>query len=278
MTSRSLQTRLLLLPFLAVAPIIGYRTLAFPDGVLAGWAVGTVVVAAAWVLITRRPLQDMGFRWGRAGLSLMAGGGGALACLGLPTLLLWGTGRVQVLVGHSEPSSLLLPGVALGVAALGEEVLFRGYLLTTLEEKLSPRRAILVGGVLFGAGHLFNPHAGFLGFVGVVSASFILGILYQGTRSLLASTTFHLTWNAGLSMVMGLPVSGMDLPAGDALLPVRGQESLLGLPWGPEAGWPYVLTLLGVGWALHRSLPPRRVMDDHERAWESLMKEEGKGN
>lgn len=133
---------------------------------------------------------------------------GSLAPIGLrrrrrlPTTLLWGIGvavavtvfdevtrpTIEQLLGikpdysvygplvGNEKAALQMLGLALTSAAIGEEVLFRGFLLNQLTAILGTGRtrqwvAIVAGGVIFGAGHLAQ------GPLGIFNASMI-GVIF----------------------------------------------------------------------------------------------------
>ncbi|MCK6529951.1 CPBP family intramembrane metalloprotease [Myxococcota bacterium] len=269
-----LYARLLLVPPLVLPGLLGLRVVSFPEGLLVGWALGILLTALAWWGIARRPISEMGLHSGGAlpglAVGLLLGLGWAVLPAELGRLL----GEAQFGVARVEDADrFALSALALAVAAFGEEALFRGYVLGTLEERWAPRPALALGCVLFGAGHLFNPNAGPLAVATVLVASWALGVAYQRTRSVWLPGALHCGWNAGLALVLGQPVSGIRVPAGGVLMPIEGSEGFLGGAWGPEAGWAWFL-----GWAVLAAgmtwlLPPRRPMDAEERAWRDLVRE-----
>ena len=168
--------------------------------------------------------------------------------LPLPALLVaWALGNVSI---HTATDSILLaPTLAiLAVAALSEELIFRGYLLGVLERWMPAWAALLVSSLAFGAAHAANPgmrgfSAYLLGLLGVAVAGLGLGLLTQRTGSLWASWGVHLAWNLSIGCLWGLPVSGLDLPS-VMTSSIGGSERLWGGDFGPEAGLFFQLSWL----------------------------------
>lgn len=82
-------------------------------------------------------------------------------------------------------------GVAAILAPLVEEILFRGFLFGGLRTRLSPLRAALVSGAIFGAIHL-QP----LAFPALFLLGVLLALLYHRTGSLWAPILMHFCINA----------------------------------------------------------------------------------
>jgi membrane protease YdiL (CAAX protease family) len=168
---------------------------------------------------------------------------GVAAGLLLPLPILAIAGSLSALSIHAlKPSPTWLQFVmALGVAALAEELIFRSYLLTALERWWGPDTAALGSSLAFAALHLSNP--GILGlreatlaFAGVMLAGLALARWTQRSGSIFAAWGLHWSWNLGLGCIWGLPVSGLeDMPT---LLSTRleGSELLFGGAFGPESG------------------------------------------
>ena len=120
-------------------------------------------------------------------------------------------------------SSLLSYGIVivllhLGIA-FGEELVFRGYLMTNLRKGLfeiigldrwAGGLALLVSSVLFGIAHSQNPGADPIGMISVVIAGIGFGGLYLMTNNLGMSIGLHFGWNFFLGHLFGLTVSGGD--------------------------------------------------------------------
>lgn len=98
----------------------------------------------------------------------------------------------------------LLAAVALS-PALTEELLFRGFLLSGLREKLRPLAAVAVSAVIFG---LF--HMSLYRFFGTATLGLLMGWMVVRTGSLVPAIVFHLL-NNGLLIIVALTHGTADL-------------------------------------------------------------------
>ena len=229
---------------LAVSMLVSGRGLPQSQvGILAlnGITLFVPAVAAMWLTVRfmdHRPLRAFGIgflpRWRRdfvfgicvaAGMLLVLIGG----CYAFGYVSMHWTGR-QV-----SPGLLLATCGALLLAALNEELVFRGFPLQLLIDGLGEWPAMIVMSTLFGALHLNNPNASILGILNTIVAGILLSLAYVRTRSLWMPYAIHAGWNLGLGFVFGFPLSGIDIPSlwttGTA-----GSETILGGDYGPEGG------------------------------------------
>jgi hypothetical protein len=136
---------------------------------------------------------------------------------------------------QASPSLLLVTLIVLLLAALNEELIFRGFPLQLLIDGMGERPAIVGMSTLFGAVHLSNPNASILGTLNTILAGILLSLAYVRTRSLWMPYAIHLGWNVGLGFVFGFPLSGVDI-ASLWTTGTAGSETILGGDYGPEGG------------------------------------------
>ncbi|WP_136520608.1 CPBP family intramembrane glutamic endopeptidase [Cellulomonas telluris] len=128
------------------------------------------------------------------------------------------------------------------VAAVTEELLFRGVLFRVVEERAGTWGALVLTAVLFGAVHLTNPGASLWGGTAVaIEAGAMLAAAYAATRTLWLPIGIHLGWNLVASGVFGTEVSGNGTPQGLLDGATSGPVLLSGGAFGPEASLPAVL-------------------------------------
>jgi membrane protease YdiL (CAAX protease family) len=136
----------------------------------------------------------------------------------------------------------LLLGLLL--AALGEELMFRGYPMRRLADAIGATPAIVVLAVLFGLAHARNPNATPFSIVNVALAAVWLSFAFFSAGGMALAWGAHFGWNAGLAVLFDAPVSGYDFH-------VPGVEYTPGThPWvdggafGPEGGIVTTLVLI----------------------------------
>ena len=129
-------------------------------------------------------------------------------------------------------------------AALAEEVLCRGYLLTVVRDRIGTTGAVVTTSLAFGALHLSNP-GWTVASVGVVAlAGVFLAAVRIAYDSLYAAWAAHLAWNWVMAVPLHAPVSGLRFEAPDYRTVSTGPAWATGGAWGPEGGVAAALGML----------------------------------
>lgn len=201
-------------------------------GVLGGTAIALRV-------IDHRPWSDVWMGRDAARPSLLALGFalGATA-IGLPILVLIASHWLRNAGG--PPGSWLLAAfrvtLFLAPAALIEELLTRGYILSVLRESWGWAWAITTMSIVFGLMHLFNAGVTVESVLLVTLAGFFLALVLYVTRSLYAAWMAHLAWNWTMAVLFHASVSGIPLEAPAYRYVDAGPNWATGGAWGPEGG------------------------------------------
>ncbi len=125
---------------------------------------------------------------------------------------------------------------ALAVAALAEELLFRGFPLARLTGAMGKVGASVSLAAVFAVAHLGNPEATPLGLVNIGLASLVLSAAFFTPGGLPAAWGLHLGWNAGLGVGADAPVSGIALELPLLGFRTGGPSWVTGGAFGPEGG------------------------------------------
>lgn len=177
------------------------------------------------------------------------------AAIALPTALLIGVHWLAPVRGDPESwwygaSRVTL---ALAPAALTEELLARGYILSVLSRWWGWPWAIATTSIAFGALHIANPGATPQSIALVTLAGVFLGVVLYATRSLYAAWAAHFAWNATMAVAFHVAVSGLPLESPGYRYVDAGPNWATGGSWGPEAGIPAAVTMIaGCAWLLSR--------------------------
>jgi membrane protease YdiL (CAAX protease family) len=179
-----------------------------------------------------------GMRVGGRGLLQGVAVGGLMAGCAVSTAVVAGGAR---LVYTGEPwatygAAAATLGLGLAVAALAEELLFRGFPLARLAEVLTRPGASLLLAVLFISAHLSNPDTSIPGLVNVGLAALVLSAAFFLPGGMPLAWGVHWGWNGGLALGADAPVSGLrfDLPVIE--FETGGRSWLTGGAFGPEGG------------------------------------------
>ena len=131
------------------------------------------------------------------------------------------------------------------VAAIGEELAFRGAVFRVLEDSLGTLWALLLSVAIFGLLHALNPGATVLSTVAIaLEAGILLGAAYAVTRNLWFAIGLHLGWNFTEGGIFGVSVSGFSAGKGVFAVALSGPTLLTGGKFGPEASIVAILVCL----------------------------------
>jgi membrane protease YdiL (CAAX protease family) len=158
--------------------------------------------------------------------------------IGLPSSALIATGwlTIEPHAPGSWTGAALRVSVLLLVAAFAEELIFRGYVLAVLREKLGWGPALALTSVAFGYAHTGNPGANPRALVLVMLAGLFLGATVAVMRSLYAAWMAHFAWNWTMAVLLHIPVSGLETETPDYRTVDAGPDWATGGRWGPEGG------------------------------------------
>jgi membrane protease YdiL (CAAX protease family) len=201
---------------------------------LVGFGIATLVVGR---LLNKRSWDDMGWRprtapsFGR-GVTL----GSAMAIVAVLLAALFGA-RVRISNEWNVWAAVALPLiVGLVLAALGEELAFRGYPLRRLADATGVFPAILVFAVLFGLAHARNPNATVFSTVNVALAAIWLSFAFFSQGGMGLAWGAHLGWNAALALLYDAPVSGFNFHVPVVEYTPGAHAWIDGGAFGPEGG------------------------------------------
>ena len=212
---------------------------------LAGGLFATALMVRS---IDARPWQDVGLgRPAWAPRRLVAGWTLGMCTIGVACVALLVAGWLDVVpdAPGSWISAALRITIGLAAAALGEEVICRGYLFTAVRGLFGPVAAIVLTSLLFGALHLANPGATAESVVLVTMAGIFLGAVRVAMDSLAAAWMAHLAWNWVMAVPLHAPVSGQLFESPGYHMVSSGPAVITGGSWGPEGGLAAALGMVG---------------------------------
>jgi membrane protease YdiL (CAAX protease family) len=176
-----------------------------------GFLIATIVVGN---LLNGYSFDRMGWHTQAGGLMprLMRGIvlGGLMAMLAIGLAFVIDRATVRYTGDWSLWPRVVLPlAIGLLLAALGEELMFRGYPLRRLADAIGPLPAMLILAVLFGLVHARNDHATVFSTVNVALAAVWLSFGFFSAGGMALAWGLHFGWNAGLAILFDAPVSGL---------------------------------------------------------------------
>jgi hypothetical protein len=162
-------------------------------------------------------------------------------------MALAGTLNIQLWTQPRAFGLLFLNLLTLAVAALAEEVAFRGYAYRRLVEAIGPVTATIVVSLFFGLAHTLNPGATANSTLVTTLAGLLLCVAWLRTKGLWLGWGLHFAWNASIGVLFGLPISGISDFATIVQTRTFGRAWLTGGDYGPEgAAFTVVVLLIGI--------------------------------
>jgi uncharacterized protein len=203
-------------------------------GLLTSFLLSVLLVVLFTRLVDRRSVSSLGFEYrgylpdGIVGFLL------PLVIIGTVSLVLYFT-KSLAWTDITFTSGDFLNGLFLMIViAVGEEMVFRGYILNNLMQSLNRWLALAISAALFALMHSNNPGVNLMAMINLFAGGLLLGINYVFTRNLWFSILLHTGWNFLQGPVLGFPVSGVNLP-GVLEHELKGDPVLTGGAFGLEA-------------------------------------------
>ncbi|HTA69213.1 MAG TPA: CPBP family intramembrane glutamic endopeptidase [Bryobacteraceae bacterium] len=230
-------------------PILVVATL----GTFAAAAVANSIVLRIY---ERGQLADIGLEWTAASrrnlaVGVLGGLGAALVVLVLPLLV-----RIAYLVPvpneHFQWPAALFVSIVLLFGAVGEEMLFRGYMFQVLVKAIGPFATILPMSVLFGLAHSDNLNFTWLALLNTVLWGVVLGYAFLLSGDLWLPIGLHFGWNWTLPW-FGANLSGFTMGVTGYSMHWKVGELWSGGAYGPEGGLLTSVTVVAVFFYLQRA-------------------------
>jgi membrane protease YdiL (CAAX protease family) len=216
---------------------------------LGTFAAAAVANAIVLRIYERGKLADIGLEWTAASrhnlvLGILGGIGAALVVLAGPLLV-----RIADLEPvpneHFRWPSAVFVSIVLLFGAVGEEMLFRGYMFQVLVKAIGPFATILPMSVLFGLAHSDNLNFSWLALVNTVLWGIVLGYAFLLSGDLWLPIGLHFGWNWTLPW-FGANLSGFTMGVTGYSMHWRVGELWSGGAYGPEAGLLTTVTVVAV--------------------------------
>lgn len=177
-----------------------------------------------------------------AGLGVAVGWTLAVACV-LPMVVGGGIAIVLVL-GPSAWGWLVADAAFFALAALAEEIAFRGYGFQRFERAVGPLGAALGFAAFYAIVQALLPGSNHASIAVSVMLSLVLSTAYQRSRALWVSWGINFGWKASRALVFGLAISGVSGHSPVVQGNPMGPFWLTGGGYGLDASWVAFVALL----------------------------------
>ncbi len=129
--------------------------------------------------------------------------------ISLPVLVCVVTGAATLTFNPNvNPLVIVLFFLAFVLQGMGEEVLFRGYLLMTLSGRNKIRTAIIISSLMFSIMHVSNANFGIIPFINITLFGAFAAVYMLKRGSIWGIGAIHTVWNFMQGNIFGFSVSG----------------------------------------------------------------------
>ena len=201
--------------------------------VLFNFISATLLVILFRKTIDRKTLYSLGWDFSNNTIHAATGFFAGIASLGIGTFILTAMKNLHFSGWLVDAKDLFFAFGLMVLAAIGEELMFRGYILNNLMQSANRYAALIISALLFALAHNANPNFNWLAFLNIFLAGLFLGINYIHTQNLWYAIMLHFTWNFFQGPVLGYQVSGLSF---QSLLQqeLSGSELITGGKFGFE--------------------------------------------
>ena len=123
------------------------------------------------------------------------------------------------------------------IQGASEEIMVRGYFMTSLGSKHNMFLALLISSGMFGLLHLSNPGFTFLGFVNIILVGVLFGLYIICFDNIWGACALHTMWNFVQGNFYGVQVSGLSMSDSFLTTSINEEMKLInGGSFGAEGG------------------------------------------
>ncbi len=193
-----------------------------------------------WFNSQQHPMNEQGLPrragWpGEAGLGLAVGWAVAVACV-LPLTVVGGIAIVLILHPYAW-GWMAVDAVFFALAALAEEIAFRGYAFQRFARAMGPVGATLGFAAYYAIVQAMAPGSSHSSFAVSVALSLVLSVAYLRTKALWFSWGLNFGWKAIRALLFGLTISGVSNHSPVVQGNPMGPFWLTGGGYGLDASW-----------------------------------------
>lgn len=194
---------------------LGEMTMNPTGEVLIAQLLSTLLPAAIVIIycrfVERRSLNSMGFVKKGCAVKYLIGLAAGFAMFTATLLISYAFGAVKY-VGTDLNNGMIFALMCVGWLIQGaeEEIICRGYFMSSLSNKLPLWAAVLISSLFFSLMHLMNAGFNLIVLVNLTLTGIMFAVLAIRFDSLFVCCAAHSIWNLVQGNFYGLPVSGMD--------------------------------------------------------------------
>ncbi len=179
-----------------------------------------------------------------------------LSCFIIVVGIMMAFGFYRIKTVHFDGYTQLVQFFFFLPVAVGEEIIFRGFLFRMIDERWNVWAALIVSTLVFGLVHASNPNATWWSTMAIaLESGILLGAAYKYSGSLYLPIGIHWSWNYSQGNIFGFAVSGNDFGTSIITPQIAGPDIFTGGEFGAEASViAVVVGMLFASWFIWKML------------------------
>ncbi len=195
--------------------------------------------------IEKRPIKTLGLRKTNYALEYGAGALIGVVMYALTVLVAFLCGSIEVVKSTNFSAVIILFLIAFVIQGAGEELLVRGYLMTTVARDYKVGLALAFSSAVFALMHGSNTGVGAIALINIFLFGVFEGIYILKRGDIIGACAIHTMWNFTQGCVFGSSVSGMSsMPAIFNTVINEDMKAANGGAFGLEGGFSATIVIL----------------------------------
>ena len=222
---------------------------------------GGLMILGAIIYCTKfekRTLASMGFRRGKPILEYVLGGTVGVMLFYFTLLIANAIGAITVEFNPNMSWTIILFLFAFVLQGAGEEVLLRGYLMTSVARDYKVHLALIFSSAVFALLHSSNAGISLIAFANIFLFGLFEGIYILKRGNIWGACAIHTMWNFTQGNIFGSSVSGMEsMPSIFICTPNPTMDAASGGAFGIEGSFATTIIIL-VAIGILMLIPPNK--------------------
>lgn len=180
---------------------------------LSAFAMGLLFILL-WVnLVEKNSVKTLGFHREEFLKSVGYGLLGAVCSVSIIVVIILFLDEISFEIVEDKHYVLIVSTIILFlIQGLTEEVIFRGYLMNRIASVKGRYWGLVVNSIFFSIFHAANPSVNYLSSLNIFLFGVVASLLFWYTDNIWLVGTLHGVWNFFMGVVLGINVSGIELP------------------------------------------------------------------
>lgn len=158
--------------------------------------------------VEERKLKSMGFRKSNSFTEYLFGGAMGILMITMAVITVIVTGAYSIKPGTPKATTLILCLFGFIIQGLSEEIIFRGYLMTSMARRNNLVLSVIISSAVYALVHYMNSGINTIALLNLFLYGILAAVLYIKRGNIWVPAGLHAFWNFYQGNIFGISVSG----------------------------------------------------------------------